>query len=183
MNTVSKSFPHDVQHVLAAESITKVCVRWVHTQLTDENKRAQVNQAWKFLTQHPCNPTAILSIATDDESWILYITPAWKEDTWVWHKKGEPTQKKINLDHSTKKILCTSLWDCWGVQSIGFQERGNKVWIPKNKCRFWRIMLKRASPPSWHLVTLISQPIHYYHHHYHHYHYHHHHHHRGFNNK
>ncbi len=61
---------------------------------------------------------------------LVYVVygaiPSQKEDTKVWHKKGEPSPKKCRMDRWTKKILCTLFWDSKGVLYVHFAEGGGK---------------------------------------------------------
>ncbi len=113
-----------VQRILADKGFTKNCVWWVSKLLTDANKQGQLDAANEFLHQYHDDPSILNWIVTGHELWVLYVTPSRKEDTKVWHKKGEPSPKKCRLDRLMKKILCTPLWDSKGVLYVYFAEGG-----------------------------------------------------------
>ncbi len=48
--------------------------------LTDANKQAWLDAANEFLHQYRNDPSMLDQIVTDDESWVLYVTPSQKED-------------------------------------------------------------------------------------------------------
>ncbi len=87
----------EVSH-MTVQRDTHVCVRWVLKPSTDENKQMGVDTDQKFLVQHTNGPIMmIMHIITADKLWIIYITPTQKEDTQVWHKKGESAPKNFVL--------------------------------------------------------------------------------------
>ncbi len=122
-----------VQHILTNEGFTKICARSVPKLPTNTNKQArleaQLDTANKFLRQYLDDPSMLDRIVTGDNSWVLYVTPCLKEDTKVWHKKGEPLPKKCRLDRSTKKILCTPFRDSKGVLCVHFAKGGKTGWM------------------------------------------------------
>ncbi len=124
-----------IQHILATKRYTKVCVTWVPKQVTDENKHTQVYTVWKCLAQRTRDPTMISHTVTGDESWILYIIPARKEDTRVGIKKGGwPKAKKkfvsiVLQKNSLYSILGILFWDCHWALSIDFQDGGDNLVI------------------------------------------------------
>jgi len=66
-------------------------------------------------------------IVTEDETWVLHITPESKQQSLLWKHTGSPKRKKFKQMISKRKIMCTVFWDTQGVLLVEFLPQGTTI--------------------------------------------------------
>ncbi len=89
-----------------------------------------------FLTDYHNDPSILTRIVTSDEMWIHYLTLSTKKQTITWKQADEPAPKKVKLEKSQKRLVCTSFWDYQGVIYIEYQRVDRKEGYTATKERY-----------------------------------------------
>ena len=110
----------------------KVCAQWVPKMLTEEHKNNVLLVLWYFWCAITRKETACWAILWQEAR--HGVTCNKKQQSLHWKHTGSPKMKKFKQTFSTRKIMCTVLWDRQGVLSVEFLPQGT---TKKLCCLLW----------------------------------------------
>ena len=103
-------------------------ILWVPKMLKEKHKNHRAACALTFLMCYHKEGDSMLShVVTGDETWVSHITPDSKQQSLHWKHTGSPKRKKFKQTFSTRKIMCTILWDRQGVLLVEFLPQGTTI--------------------------------------------------------
>ena len=86
--------------------LRKVCSRWVHYLLTEEQKTQSLKCARELLkTYKGCNSRVISNLLTGDETWVHMFEPQRRADDKQWKRKDQKRSCIAKRTISLKKML------------------------------------------------------------------------------
>jgi histone-lysine N-methyltransferase SETMAR len=117
--------------------MSKVSVRWVTRQLTDDQKRTRLDISKYLLSRYEDEPDFIYRIVTQDETWVHHFDPEStpsppkkktnkknKKQSMQWKHPCSSFPKKFKRVPSTGKMMASMFWDSQGIIKIDFLEQG-----------------------------------------------------------
>ena len=91
--------------------LRKVCARWVHHLLTEEQKAQRLKCARELLkTYKGCNSQVISNLLTGDETWVHMFEPQRRADNKQWKRKVQKHPFIAKRTISSKKMLYAILF-------------------------------------------------------------------------
>jgi hypothetical protein len=106
----------------------KVSSRWVPKVLSAVQRQHRVECVRTLLKLCGLDPKAVLkTIATGDETMVLYYDPLPKKESMEWRRQGETPPRKFRVCQSTKMVMAPIFCDCEGLLLIDFKETNTTV--------------------------------------------------------
>jgi hypothetical protein len=91
----------------------KVSARWVAKLLSAVQRQHRVECARTLSKLCGSDPKAVLeTIATGDETMVLYYDPLLKKESMEWRRKGETPPRKLRVCQSTRMVIATIFCYC-----------------------------------------------------------------------
>ena len=112
------------QNIVESLEYSKLCVRLIPRQLTDEHKAERVNCCTKLRER---DNKFFGRLITGDETWIHHYEPKSKRRSMQWRHPTSPKPKKFKAQKSAGEIMATVFWDAQGLILVDFMRRGETI--------------------------------------------------------
>ena len=106
---------------------SKVCARWVPSQLTEAHKQSRLEACSERLEYCHSDKTFLQQIVTEDETWVHHFEPESKRALMEWCHPTSSRSKKFKSQQSAGKIMVTVFWDSVGVILVNFMSKGATI--------------------------------------------------------
>ena len=106
----------------------KLCVRWVSSLLTMEQKQRREDVSIECLAMFHDDTTDFLRrFITMDDTWIHHFTPEIKEQSKQWTERGDWAPKKAKTILSAGKVMTSVYWDARRIILIDYLPKGKTI--------------------------------------------------------